>query len=158
MSRSTLPLKRLRFQQWIKIHHHRKNWKRYKYKIKNWKKIKKEISKQTGQIRTSLKCTPPKTTENTLTKCPQHRDGWFGFFVQWYINLCWLSNFKAILGEEQQWHYLIHHCKNKEVNTFPEGISLRVSVIYIYNLWKTIYTLPHGGSALWWRNFRLPLI
>ena len=24
-------------------------------------------------------------------------------------------------------------------------------------LWMTIYTLPHGGWALWWKNLRLPL-
>ena len=28
---------------------------------------------------------------------------WFGFFVYWHINLCWLFNAKAILLEEQLW-------------------------------------------------------
>ena len=36
-----------------------------------------------------------------ILNCIQLNIGWFGFFVQWYINLCRLFNAKAILLEEQ---------------------------------------------------------
>ena len=54
---------------------------------------------------------------------------WFGFFVQWHINLCRLFNAKDILIEEQQLYYLTHSWEDKRVHTFPKGICLKVNVI-----------------------------
>ena len=53
---------------------------------------------------------------------------WFLWF-QYCINLHGLFNAKAILLEEQQWHYLTHSWKDKGVPTFPMGICLKVNVI-----------------------------
>ena len=44
----------------------------------------------------------------------------FGFFVKWHINLCELSNAKAILVEQQWWYYLIHTWKDEWIHTFPK--------------------------------------
>ena len=54
----------------------------------------------------------------------------FAFLIKWCINLYRLFNAKAILGEEQQWHYLTH---SSEVigrfNIFLKDICLKVNVI-----------------------------
>ena len=39
------------------------------------------------------------------------------------VNLCGLFNAKAILVEEQQWYYLTHSWRDKEVHAFPKGIN-----------------------------------
>ena len=47
----------------------------------------------------------------------------FGFFLEWHINLRGLFNAKSILVIEEQWYYLTYCLRDKEVHTFPKGIS-----------------------------------
>ena len=54
---------------------------------------------------------------------------WFGFFVEWHINVCRLFNAKAIHLEELQWCYLTHSWEDKRVHTFPKSICPKVNVI-----------------------------
>ena len=88
--------------------------------------------------------------EKALSESPTHWKNrlwsllkiWFGFFVQWHINLCRLFNAKAILIEEQWWYYLTHSWKDKRVHTFPKGICPKVNVIA-----RLEYELAYYDSA-----------
>ena len=53
---------------------------------------------------------------------------WFSLFVLWHINLCRLSNAKAILLEKQKWYYLTHSWEDKGVHAFPKGICFKLNV------------------------------
>ena len=54
-----------------------------------------------------------------------------------------LFNAKAILLEEQQWHYLTHNWEDKGVHTFPKGICPKVNVIA-----RLEYELANYDSAV----------
>ena len=61
------------------------------------------------------------------------KDGLFGFFIKWRVNLRGLLNAKAILEEDQKWHYSTHsrdgEQRIKVFIPFPRGISPKVKVI-----------------------------
>ena len=63
------------------------------------------------------------------------------------INLCGLHNAKAILVEKQQWYYLTHSRRYKEVHTFLKGINSKVNVI-----------APLGFEFAWSKRFRTPVV
>ena len=67
---------------------------------------------------------------------------WFGFFVEWHINLCRSFNAKAIL-QEQYWYYLTHGWEDKGVHTFPKGICPKVNIIV-----QLEYKLAFDDSAV----------
>ena len=54
---------------------------------------------------------------------------WFGFFVQWHINLPGLCNTEAIILQGQYWYYLTHRWGYKGLYTFPRSISFKKNVI-----------------------------
>ena len=60
-----------------------------------------------------------------------------------HINLCRLFNAKAILLEEQLWHYLTHRWEDKGVHTFPKGIFPKVNIIV-----RLEYELAYYDSAV----------
>ena len=45
------------------------------------------------------------------------------------LNLHGLFNAKATLVDNKQWYYLTHNWGDKGIQTFPKGISLKVTVI-----------------------------
>ena len=54
-----------------------------------------------------------------------------------------LINTKAILLEEQQWHYITHSWEDKGFHTFPKGICPKVNVIA-----RLEYELAYYNSAV----------
>ena len=83
---------------------------------------------------------------------------WFGFFIEWHINLHELSNAKVILVKEQQWYYLTHSWEDM-INTSADVFQLS-QVLFVkpsncnINLNQTLYSfagnrLNKGFSDTW---------
>ena len=83
---------------------------------------------------------------------------WFGFTIQWYINLCGLSSARAILVEGRKWFYLTHSCENKGAYTFSEDISSKVNVIVWLEFKFTYVTIKHVSYSTMGDSFCLALI